>query len=318
MMRTIIVSIVGVLVAAVICSAAVAPADLTKTIDAHYAAVSALGMTPDGTALFSAGLDGRIKLWDTTTLEMLLDVPACQVAINDLAVSPDGTFIATASQDGYVKVWDALTADLLVAIPAHKGAATAVAISPDSLFIYSGGDDGYVRSWSIEENYAKVIETFAHYNGVTDITLNAAGSYLFSTGFDGYVKIMEAQEGKIENSFLAFDRGNPVCLRLNHLEACLAIGGTNGEIRIFDAATNSLVKTIRAHAGTVDHVAFIDDDSLLVSGGEDGKIKLWNREGELAGEMQSHVLGVRDFLMSGDTLYTGGADYKLRVWAKKF
>jgi WD40 repeat protein len=318
MMRTIIVAVIGLLVLGMVCGAAVAPADLTKTIDAHYAAVSSLGITPDGTALFSAGKDGKVRLWDTTTLEMLLDVPACQVAINDLAVSPDGTFVVTAGEDGYVKVWDALTADLLVAIPAHKGAAMNVTISPDSLFIFSGGDDGFIRCWSIDENYGKTFEVYAHTNGVTDMILNAAGTYLFSCGVDGYVKVMNAQLGTVENSFVAFERGNPVCLRLNHLEACLAVGATSGEIRIFDAATNSLVKTLRAHAGTVTQVAFIDDDSLLVSCGEDGKVKLWNHQGELAGELQAHVLGVRDFLLVNDRLITGGADYKVRVWNKKF
>ena len=89
MMRTIIVSIVGVLVAAVICSAAVAPADLTKTIDAHYAAVSALGMTPDGTALFSAGLDGRIKLWDTTSRPEARVVDSALVGFNHPDQQPD-------------------------------------------------------------------------------------------------------------------------------------------------------------------------------------------------------------------------------------
>ena len=101
-------------------------------------------------------------------------------------------------------------------------------------------------------------------------------------------------------------------------EPCLYTGGSNGEIRVWDAATGSLVKTIRAHAGNVNRLSSNSDASLLVSGGEDGKVKLWHHNGDLAGEMQAHVLGVRDFMLLDDVLLTGGADYKVRVWEAKF
>jgi WD40 repeat protein len=318
MMRTVIVAVIGLVAVMCLTSAATAPADLVQTIDAHFQAVTALGITPDGTALFTGSKDGRVKMWDVATYEMLLDVPACQVAINDLAVSPDGTYVVTVAEDGYAKVWDALTAELLVAIPAHKGAANCVAISPDSLFFYTGGEDGYVRTWSVEEDYAQTQEYFAHYYGVNDIIVNASGGYVFSCGGDGYVKVFNTSTALEESAILAFDKGEALCLRLNNLEACLATGGSNGEIRVFDASTGSLAKTIRAHAGKVRHLAFLEDDSMLVSGGEDGKIKLWNRDGELAGEMQAHVLGVRDFLLGAGTLITAGADYKVRIWTANF
>lgn len=318
MMRTVIVAAIGMLAVLCLTSAAKAPADLAKTIDAHFAAVTALGITPDGTALFTGGKDGRIKMWDVATYEMLLDVPVCQVAVNDLAISPDGTFVVTVAEDGYAKVWDALTAELLIAIPAHMGAANTVIVSPDSLYFYTGGEDGYIRTWSIEEDYKQTQEYFAHYYGVNDITLSENGGYLFSCGGDGYVKVFNTSTAQEESAILAYDKGEAVCLALNHLEACLATGGSTGEIKIWDAATGSLAKTIRGHAGKVRHLEFVEDDSLLLSGGEDGKFKLWNREGELAGEMQAHVLGMRDFLLSSGSLITAGADYKVRVWTANF
>jgi WD40 repeat protein len=99
---------------------------------------------------------------------------------------------------------------------------------------------------------------------------------------------------------------------------CLCTGGSNGEIRCWDAFTGSLVKIVRAHAGGVNHVAWTDDDRYVLSGGEDGKIKLWNHSAEKAGEAQAHVLGLRNFVMAGNTIATGGADFKVRVWHANF
>jgi len=315
MMRIVIAAVIGL---CLVCGAAVAPADLVQTIDAHFAPVNSLDITPDGTVAFTAGQDGHLKLWDTSNWELTLDVPACQAPINDVAVSPDGTFVVTAGNDGYAKVWDALTAELIVAIPAHKGAATCVAISADSLVIYTGGDDGYVRSWGVDNDYKMDFEAFAHYNGVNDLVINKAGDYLFTGGVDGYIKVYYTADMTLESTIKAFERSEVLCLALNNLEACLLAGSNNGEMRIWDASTGSLIKTVRAHAGNVNTIHVIADDKLVVSGGEDGKLKLWNRDGQLAGELQAHVLGVRDFLMTGDTLVTGGSDYKVRVWKANF
>jgi len=315
-MRMLICAGIGLLL---VCGASMAPADLVETLDAHYAAVNALDVTPDGSTLFSAGKDGRLKLWDVATYELLMDVPACQVAINDIAVDPDGTFVVTAGDDGFVKVWDALTADLLVAIPAHEGPVNCVAVEPDNMMIYSGGDDGYFRAWSVEEEYALDFEVFAHYYGVNDIILNDVGDYAFTGGVDGFICVFNSLTGELESRIEAYENAEVLCLQLTHdPESCLFTGGTNGEVRIWDAATGSLVNTIRAHAGNVKRIVFLEDDSLALTAGEDGKLKLWNRDADKAGEMQAHVLAVHDFLMTGDTLITGGADYKVRIWDAHF
>jgi len=327
-MRNIIVAVFGVIGLLAVNGAAMAPADLVQTIDAHYGAVNAMDVTSDGDILYTGGKDGRIKLWDTLSMDLVEMVPACQVAVNDLVLSPDTTFMVSAGDDGFIKVWDAFTLELLIAIDAHDGGAKALAIDPPhdndagGAYIYSGGDDGWVRCWNVEDGYTLEWEQFAHYNGVNDLLLNNSGDYLFSAGVDGEVKVFDALLGSLASEIEAYEEGEVLCLKLNTIstgeQPCLYTGGTNGEIRVWDSATGSLVRTIRAHAGDVNYIDFFDDGMMAISGGEDGKIKLWNSDGELAGEMQAHVLAVRDFMVVNDKLYTGGADYKLRVWDTNF
>ncbi len=68
---------------------------------------TSVAFSPDGKIL-SAGLwNGRIRLWDATTLHPLVPprVPAHSAMIFDLVFAPDGKHIATASKDGTVKIW---------------------------------------------------------------------------------------------------------------------------------------------------------------------------------------------------------------------
>jgi WD40 repeat protein len=298
--------------------AAMAPGDLVTTIDAHAAAVNAVAATPAGDALFTAGQDGRLKVWDTSSFAMLMDVPACQTAINDIAVSADGMYVVTAGEDGYVKVWDAMTTGLMIAIPAHDSAANCVAITSDSLYIYTGGDDGYVRAWSVGDDYAMVLEAHTNFHGVNDIVINSGDGYFFTAGVDGFVTAYNAITGELESRIEAYEKGEALCLAFNSLESCLVTGGTNGEIRCWDSATGALVHTIRAHAVNVNQIGFSYLTGLGVSCGADGKIKLWNFDAEMAGMMQAHVLSVNSFAMVGDALVTAGADYKVRVWEANF
>jgi WD40 repeat protein len=302
-------------------SGAMPPADLLQTYSAHHAAVNALAMTPDGTVGFSGGKDGKIILWDAASGSEIMEIPACQVGINDIAISPDGTLAATAGADGFVKIWDAQTGDLVTALAAHSKAANTVAwtdMSGLGMRIYSGGDDGYIRGYSVDDDYAMVNEWYANEGGVNAIVINAAGSYLFSGGVDGRVLVYGLNDGTRQSVIQAYENAEVLCLSLSSMENCLLTGGTNGEIRGWDATTGSMVKQVRAHAGNVTHVAWTEGDKYVLSSGEDGKIKLWNHDAELAGQFQAHVLGVRDFVMGDGYIITAGSDFKIRSWKSNF
>jgi WD40 repeat protein len=295
-----------------------APADLVTTFDGHHAAVNALDLAEDGT-LYSAGKDGRLKLWDMNTSEMLTEIEACQTAINDVAVDPlTGSYFVTAGDDGWIKVWDSLTLELLQVIYAHDGPANCVAIGLEGTVIYSGGDDGYLRAYSVERDYEMNWEVHANFGGVNDLVENPYGGYIFACGVDGRVIGYTGAEGYLISDIQAVDNGEALTMAFSANEACLVVGGTNGNIYSYDGTTGSRTHILRAHAGDVNYIAYNNDGKLLVSGGADGKIKLWNRDYELAGEMQAHVLAVSDFVMNLDTLVTGGADFKIRVWDSKF
>ncbi|MCB1218556.1 MAG: WD40 repeat domain-containing protein [bacterium] len=302
-----------------ICSAAAAPAELEGTIDAHFASVNALGVNPVDGILYSAGKDGRVRIWDPDSLEMILEVQACLTGVNDIAVSNDGSLVATAGNDGFIQVWDALTAELELAFPAHDGPVNTVTFDVNDEFLYSGGEDGFVRSWEVEgEDDIFVLnwEAFSHVNGVNDLLVNSEAEFMFSGGADGSIAFFDTLAGRLENSVQAFENAEVLCLSFSKGESCLVAGGTNGEFRAWDAATGTQTCEVRAHAGNVNTI--YSANGLVVTGGEDGHIRLWNDHGQMVGDFQAHVLGVKAFTVSDDTIFTGGADYKVRVWGSNF
>ncbi|MFJ9121301.1 WD40 repeat domain-containing protein [Streptomyces sp. NPDC102394] len=67
--------------------------------------VHGIAYSPDGHVLASVDDIGRLRLWDTTTKQQLVSLPAAG-ALQSVAVSPQGRLLATGSSGGTITLWD--------------------------------------------------------------------------------------------------------------------------------------------------------------------------------------------------------------------
>ena len=68
--------------------------------------VNALGISPDGQYLVSAGEDRRIRLWDLSAGSMIKELHGHSDTVYSLAFSEDGTLLASGGHDSTVRIWD--------------------------------------------------------------------------------------------------------------------------------------------------------------------------------------------------------------------
>jgi WD40 repeat protein len=79
---------------------------MVRIIRQHQGPIFALGFSPDGRTLFSAGKEGRIRRIDADIDAILAEWPAHSDWVYALAISPDGSKLASGDWSGAVRLWD--------------------------------------------------------------------------------------------------------------------------------------------------------------------------------------------------------------------
>ena len=97
----------------------------------------------------------------------------------------------------------------------------------------------------------------------------------------------------------------------------LALGLSNGDIRVYSTSSWEQVRMLKGHTGVVRSFAYSSQGNQIVSGSYDDTARLWDVESgtciHILGGHSGDVKGVA-FSPCGDTVATTGDDLRVRVW----
>jgi WD40 repeat protein len=285
-------------------------ARLRATFGGHTAVVTALGISPDGKTLATAGYDKSVKLWDIAAGKEALSI----VGHGPMAMSADGNVLAFGGDNQMLHLWDIAARRERAALrPGYV--LRRIAFTPDSKTLVTAGE-GTIKLVDVAAGKERAdFKLNMHKNNtnlVLGISLPADSSVLATAHGDGTIGLWDMSAGK-ERFLIPFQEARP------HREAAsvaftsdgkmLACGFGDGTVKIVDVATGNDRVKVKAHAIRAWGVAFSPDNKLLASGGWDGLVKLWDvASGELRGQVVAHDDRVYTvaFTPDGSTLVSGG------------
>lgn len=103
-----------------------------------------LAFDPKGERIVTAGGQGVIKIWETSTGEELIDIPDYTASAGNAIFSPNGSRLAIVGGDG-LQIWDIEAKEKVLNLQIHSGWIWAVSFTSDGSQLATASTDGTTR-----------------------------------------------------------------------------------------------------------------------------------------------------------------------------
>jgi WD40 repeat protein len=286
----------------------------------HKEWVMSLAISSDGSRIVSGSSDRTMRVWDGRTFEEI-GLYEHEAGVNSVAFSPDSTLIASGLHDCTVCIWDALSLEKVTRLSGHENLVTCVVFFPDGTRIASASDDCTVRMW--DARTYELLPGLQCSGPVFTISISSDSTRLTlgerSSGPDGILHMFDivtlAEHAQVNISPGAY---LPWAIAFSSGGDLIATGTASGAIQVWDASNLSNIATITGHHGPVTSIVFSSDGSQIVSGSEDGTVRIRSvaSSEEPLASIPGHHARVNQVVFSPDglRLVSGSDDKTVRIW----
>lgn len=277
----------------------------------------AAAVSPDGSAIAVGGSDGKVRLFDWSTLQETRVFSGHEepIGVGGLAFAGDGRWLASGSEDKTVRVWSMHDGACLHVLRGHSRHILGLSAAATGSLLASSSADG-VRVWDADGGTElRVLD--GHSDVVRAVAMAPDGHSVLSGSMDqtaGYWDLDTAATVAASMNHDQFVSGVVFSPDAQRLFTC----GGDHNILDWDVVRGIGERKLRGHTAFIESMIENKSGAELVSGAWDGTVRVWN----IARGSERRVLGggelPRCFVVAylpGERRIVAGYDSgAVRVW----
>ena len=192
--------------------------------------------------------------------------------------------IIVGSDDNLLRVYNYNTAEKVKTIDEHKDYVRHIEVHPTMPYVLSAGDDDTIYMFDWDKSWSKVNTFMDHAHYIMQLAVNPKDPNMFaSASLDQTIKIWTVGTTKSTANYtlVGHEAGvNCVDFSRDLDKPHLVSGSDDGLVKIWDYQTRQCLFTFdqEGHSESVSSVIFHPEIPIIISGGEDDEILLWNSQ----------------------------------------
>ncbi|MEW5308232.1 MAG: hypothetical protein WDW38_000207 [Sanguina aurantia] len=232
--------------------------------------------------------NGNVYIWNWSDQTLVKSFEITELPVRSAKFVARKQWLITGSDDMIVRIFNYNTMDKVKVFEAHTDYIRCIAVHPSMPYILTSSDDMLIKLWDWDKNWscAQVFEGHSHY--VMMVSFNPKDSNTFaSASLDRTIKVwcvgqptpnftLEGHEKGVNcvDYFTGERYGWGCCGWVGEFGDGVQAAWTTS--RVWDYQTKACVQTLEGHSHNIAAVCFHPELPIIVSGSEDGTIKLWH------------------------------------------
>jgi len=253
---------------------------------------------------------GNVHIWNYLTQKIVRRLEVCDWPVRAAIFVARKGWVVTASDDGFVRVFDQnIQSDyssfiqdhsqpsFVTRFQAHSDYMRSIAAHPTHPLLLTCGDDMLVKVWNWENNWEcqQVLKGHTHY--VMAVKIHPRDTNVISTAsLDKTVKVWELGTAEASATLQGHTDGVNCVEFYSHWDEeknTLISGADDRIVKIWDCKNNTCINKLQdnimssvseeqpitlSHKHNVSCVSAIPELSIILTGSEDGIVKIWSAD----------------------------------------
>ncbi|KAF8165977.1 coatomer protein [Crassisporium funariophilum] len=242
--------------------------DRVKGVDFH----------PTEPWLLTGLYNGTVNIYNHETGALIKSFEVAEVPVRCVKFIPRKNWLIAGADDFQLRVFNYNTHEKVAAFEAHPDYIRCLTVHPTASIVLTGSDDMTIKAWDWEKGWKNVQVYEGHTHYIMNLAFNPKDANTFvSACLDRTVKMWSLGSSTPNFSMEAHDKGvNYVDFYPGADKPYLVTTGDDKTVKVWDYLSKSCVQTMEGHTNNVSFAVFHPNLPIIISGSEDGTVKIWN------------------------------------------